>query len=99
MGSGGDLRRNPQGPDDQPSPPALDHGDLFQVPALLETQALVDPPGGLVMVEVHAQERRDSQPRALFDHPLLEPPADATAVVGGGDVDTDLSGSVVGRPP
>ena len=58
----------------------LHHRNFGQVTHLLEPQALVDPPGGLVVVEVHAQQRRHPQPRALLDHPLLEPPTDPSAL-------------------
>jgi hypothetical protein len=75
----------------------LHHRNLSQVPHLPESQTFVDPPGGLVVVEVHAQQRRHSQPRALLDHPPFELPANTPALVRGGDVLTDFRGGVVRR--
>ena len=74
----------------------LDHSDFRQVPHLLEAEAGVDPSGGLVVVEMHAQKSRDPQPRTFADDELFEPPTDALPVCGCGHVDADLGGGVIG---
>ena len=68
-----------EGPDDQPPLLPLHHRNFGQMTHLMEPQALIDPPGGLVVVEVHAQERRHPQARTLLNHPLLELAADPAA--------------------
>src|SRR4051812_20328519 len=79
------LGRNSQGRDDKPPLLAPHNGDFGQVAELLESQALVDSPGGVIVVEVHAQKRGHAQPRTLADDELLESPPNAAAMIRAGD--------------
>src|SRR4051812_13587714 len=75
------FRRDAEGGDDEAALDTADNGYFGEMAQRHEPELVVKALGRGVMVEVHAQQRRDPEPRAVFDHPPLEELADPLAVV------------------
>src|SRR5687768_16205590 len=88
------LLLNPQRRDDEAADLAVEVRDARQVPDLLEAQRGAQSAARLVVVEVHGQERRHTQPRTRGDHPLHQFAAEPALLVRGGDIHAHFRGRV-----